>query len=211
MLNIVAAGAAALAMAAPSSLIIQTPLDAPPTDKMVIEVVTVNGTGCPIGTAAVAVSPDNTAFTVTYSEYVAEVAPGLPASASRKNCQLNLNVHVPSGFTYAINQTDYRGYASIAAGATATERASYYFQGSTATGAITNTIVGPYEDVWQYTDYVAVASMVWRPCGGDQRNLNINTSLVVSKGRSGTANSYMVMDSTDGSLSTIYHFNWARC
>ncbi|MEV5463495.1 DUF4360 domain-containing protein, partial [Streptomyces cellulosae] len=43
----------------------------PPPDKIVIKVATVNGSGCPQGTAAVAVSEDNTAFTVTYSDYLA--------------------------------------------------------------------------------------------------------------------------------------------
>jgi hypothetical protein len=48
----------------------------PPTDHIVIDVVTVNGSGCPPGSAAVAVSPDNTAFTVTYSQYLAQVGVG---------------------------------------------------------------------------------------------------------------------------------------
>lgn len=46
----------------------------PPPDKIIIKVATVNGSGCPQGTAAVAVSEDNTAFTVTYSDYLAQAA-----------------------------------------------------------------------------------------------------------------------------------------
>lgn len=56
----------------------------PPPDKIVIKVATVNGSGCPQGTAAVAVSPDNTAFTVTYSDYLAQVgAPPNPPRSAR--------------------------------------------------------------------------------------------------------------------------------
>ena len=76
--------------------------DPPPTDHIVIDVITVNGSGCPAGTAAVAVSPDNTAFTVTYSDYLAQVGIGSVPTDFRKNCQLNILVHVPQGFTYAI-------------------------------------------------------------------------------------------------------------
>src|SRR5688572_12725799 len=90
-----------------------SPFDNPPPDKIVIKVATVNGSGCPRGTAAVAVSPDNTAFTVTYSDYLAQVGGGAPSNAFRKNCQLNLIVHVPGGFTYAIASVDYRGFASL--------------------------------------------------------------------------------------------------
>lgn len=50
----------------------------PPPDKIVIKVATVNGSGCPQGTAAIAVSEDNTAFTVTYSDYLAQAAWATP-------------------------------------------------------------------------------------------------------------------------------------
>lgn len=83
----------------------------PPPDKIVIKVATVNGSGCPQGTAAVAVSEDNTAFTVTYSDYLAQAGGDSPPTAFRKNCQLNLLVHVPQGFTYAVAGADYRGFA----------------------------------------------------------------------------------------------------
>jgi len=76
--------------------------DAPPVDRVVVDTVTVNGSGCPAGTAAVAVSPDNTAFTISYSSYIAQVGVGASPTDFRKNCNLNLFVHVPPGFTYAI-------------------------------------------------------------------------------------------------------------
>ncbi len=104
--------------------------DDPPPDKIVIKVATVNGSGCPAGTAAVAVSADNTAFTVTYSDYIAQVGGSSDPTAARRNCQLSLLVHVPQGFTYAIASADYRGFAALRPGARGTERASYYFQGS---------------------------------------------------------------------------------
>ncbi len=59
----------------------------PPPDRIVIDVVTVNGSGCPAGTAAIAVSPDNQAFTVTYSDYLAQVGVGSKPTDFRKNCQ----------------------------------------------------------------------------------------------------------------------------
>src|SRR3954452_2643507 len=110
----------------------------PPTDRIVIDVVTVNGSGCPAGTAAIAVSPDNTAFTVTYSAYTALIGVGAAATDWRKNCQLNIVVHVPQGFTYAISKVDYRGFASIQGGANAIERANYYFQGQSQTAYVSH-------------------------------------------------------------------------
>src|SRR5689334_6347824 len=183
----------------------------PPPDKVVIDIATVNGSGCPQGTAAVAVSPDNTAFTVTYSAYLAQVGGSSDPTAFRKNCQLNLIVHVPQGFTYAIASADYRGFAALQSGANSTEKASYYFQGSSSTAAITHPFRGPYNDNWQATDVTDWAQLVWAPCGV-QRNFNINTELRVNAGTSTPGStSFMTMDSTDGDISTVYHLAWKEC
>src|SRR5690606_10032907 len=89
----------------------------PPPGQVTVDLVTVNGSGCPAGTTAVAVSPDNTAFTVTYSDYLAQVGLGARPIDARKNCQLSVVVHVPQGLTYAVAQADYRGYAYLEPGA----------------------------------------------------------------------------------------------
>jgi hypothetical protein len=184
----------------------------PPIDRIVIDVVTVNGTGCPAGTAALAVSPDNTAFTVTYSAYTAQVGVGATPTDWRKNCQLNIVVHVPQGFTYAISKVDYRGFASLAQGASAVERANYYFQGQSQTAYIAHNFAGPLGDDWQTSDEVPIAALIWAPCGA-LRNLNINTELRAVAGTSDTTKttSFITMDSTDGALNTTYHFSWATC
>lgn len=184
----------------------------PPTESIVVDLVTVNGTGCPAGTAAVAVSDDNTAFTVTYSDYLAQVGVGASATDFRKNCQLSVQVHVPSGFTYAIAQVDYRGYAYLEAGATGIEKASYYFQGMSQTTAVSHAFVGPVDDNWATTDTADLIAASYLPCG-EQRNLNINTELRVNGGTSDTSSttSLMTMDSTDTAISTMYHFSWMEC
>jgi hypothetical protein len=183
-----------------------------PTDKMVIELVTVNGSGCPAGTAAVAVSDDNTAFTVTYSDYLAQVGVGSTSTDFRKNCQLNLAVHVPQGFTYAVAAVNYRGYGYLEPGAIGTQKAQYYFQGQASTDQRTHTFNGPLDDNWEANDTTDLASLVYAPCG-EIRNFNINTELRVSAGTSDPTKttSFMTMDSTDGDVSTTYQLSWEKC
>jgi hypothetical protein len=194
--------------ASPASATIENP----PPDHIVVEVVTVNGSGCPAGTAAIAVAPDNTAFTITYSEYMAVVGLGSTPTDFRKNCQINVLVHVPQGFTFAVAKADYRGFASLANGAKAMQKANYYFQGNSQTEFRTHRLNGPWDDNWQATDETEIPALVFRPCG-EQRLLNINTELRVDKGTSDTkkTTSLIAMDSTDGSINTIYHFHWKRC
>ncbi|HCA85943.1 MAG TPA: DUF4360 domain-containing protein [Streptomyces sp.] len=183
-----------------------------PPEKIVVGVNTVNGSGCPAGTAAVAVSSDNTAFTVTYSDYLAQVGVGSQPTDSRKNCQLNLDVFVPHGFTYAIASVDYRGYAYLQDGATGLQKASYYHQGSAETFSSAHHFNGPYDDNWQATDTTEIGELVYAPCGV-QRNFNINTELRVDGGESNTkaSTSFMAMDSTDGAVNTVYRIAWKEC
>jgi hypothetical protein len=195
-----------------SSLAAPTSAVTPPPDAITVDVVTANGSGCPAGTAAVAVSPDRTAFTVSYSQYLAQTGVGTRPTDFRKNCQLGLDVHIPPGFTYAIAEADYRGYAHLAPGATGSETASYYFQGDPQTTRATHPFTGGTDSDWQTKDTVDVAALAFEPCG-EERNININTELRVNAGRSNPrrTTSFLTMDSTDGSISTVYHIAWKRC
>lgn len=211
MLSAVVAGVMALSsIVAPQAW--NTP---PPPDKIVIDVVNAIGTGCPLGTSAVAVSQDNTAFTVTYSAYTALVGVGAGPLDGRKNCQIGLRVHVPQGFTYGIAQADYRGFAHLEKGSNGLERANYYFQGNSPTAFIQHALTAPsavFEDDWHFTDTTEVGAIVFKPCG-EERNLNINTELRAAAGSSDPkkTTSFVTMDSTDGSITTVYHFAWLFC
>jgi hypothetical protein len=212
MFQVITTGALALSLLGSPILTLPPSQTTPPAGAIIVDLVTVNGTGCPAGTAAVAVSADNTAFTVTYSAYTAMVGVGALPTDLRKNCLLSIRVNVPAGFTYAIAQVDYRGFGHLEAGASGTERANYYFQGSSVTPYLAHTWPGPLDDNWQGTDKVDIAALVYAPCG-ELRNLNINTELRVAAGTSDTktTTSFMTMDSTDAAISTIYHFAWAKC
>ncbi|GAB3651785.1 DUF4360 domain-containing protein [Glycomyces tarimensis] len=205
------AGAAALAavmLAGPVQA--DAELAEAPNGKITIDVATVNGSGCPQGTATVAVNKDNTAFTVTYSRFLVQAGGHSDATDIRKNCQINLAVHIPSGFTYAIAKADYRGLGHLQQGATGMQKASYYFSGDSATIGSTHELNGPYNGDWQFTDKTSVSELVYQPCG-EQRNLNINTELRVRAGDDPSLKSFMAMDSTQGSVATVFQFAWKRC
>ncbi|MFI0411323.1 DUF4360 domain-containing protein [Actinomadura sp. 3N508] len=178
-------------------------------DGVTIEVATINGSGCPKDTAAIALNKTNDAFTVTYSQYIAQVGGSSKPTDARKNCQINMIVHVPQGFTYAVSSTDYRGYADLKPGASAQQTASYYFQGDPRTRRYTYPVKAPFSDYWQNTDVVDVSQLVWSPCG-EQRNFNVNTDLRIETTDASKV-SFIGIDSTDGSIKTTYHYSWKRC
>ncbi|MFD8637405.1 DUF4360 domain-containing protein [Streptomyces sp. NPDC059533] len=207
-----AAVTAALVTLSPSAgASASAPAGLAPSDKVTVDVATVNGSGCRPGSATVAVAPDNSAFTVTYSEYVAQAGGGISAVEGRKNCLLSLIVHVPQGFTYAVAQVDYRGFGSLQPGAVGTQKASYYFQGMSQTAQRSHRFPGALDDNWQATDTTGIEALVFAPCG-EQRNFNINTELRAEVGTSDPSKiSFMALDSTDGSINSKYHFSWKQC
>ncbi len=179
-----------------------------PTGRVVIEVVKVNGSGCRPGTATVAVSADNTAFTVTYNGYLAQAGAGAKKKDQQKDCKLKLKVGVPKGFTYTISGIDYRGYARLERGATGRMGADYSFQGSNRTISVNHPFTAPVDDDWQVTDTETAG---FEPCG-KQRALDIDTELEVGVGTSHpTTTSVLAMDSTDGAVRTTYHLAWQTC
>lgn len=182
-----------------------------PSEKVTVDVATVNGSGCRPGSATVAVAEDNSAFTVTYSEYLAAAGGNTSPLDGRKNCLLSLVVHVPQGFTYAVARVDYRGYGNLQPGAIGTQKASYYFQGMKQTDYRTHKFQGELDDNWQASDTTGIEALAFAPCG-ELRNFNINTELRAEIGASDpTKTSYMALDSTDGSINSVYHFSWKQC
>ncbi|WP_439380611.1 DUF4360 domain-containing protein [Amycolatopsis lexingtonensis] len=203
----VVAGMILSALAAP----VESPATSAPAEKITLDIKTINGSGCPAGTATASadVAADNTSFTVRYTNFTAKAGGGAPALEGRKNCQINVLVHVPQGFTYAIAEADYRGYAHIESGASALEQANYYFTGTAPTARVRHTFPGPFHGVWRASDVTEVEELVFAPCG-ESRNLNINAELRADAGTSG-GGSFIEMDSEHASVDTIYHFAWKTC
>jgi hypothetical protein len=181
----------------------------PPSGNITVDVVTLNGSGCPLGSAVVKMQSDNTGFKVVYSEYLATTGPKLAATEARKNCQLNLLVHIPSGFTFAVEKTEYRGWAGLAKGAVGIQDANYYFQGESASATVSHTFNGPLTGMWKTQDVAAV--LAYAPCGAT-RNLNVNTSLRVDQGSADASSvNFMTMRSQTTDVWTLFNLAWKKC
>jgi uncharacterized protein DUF4360 len=174
-----------------------------------VDVVTVNGSGCPAGTASVAPSTDGKSFRVSFSDFLAQSGPGAKPTDFRKNCQLSLRVSNTGGRTYGISRITYRGFADLTAGAQGLQRSSYYFSGQSQTTRLSHTFTGPFSDNWETSDGSANGDIVYAPCG-ENRNLNINSELRVTSGSSGASN-FMAMDSAEGRVSATFELDWKSC
>jgi hypothetical protein len=181
----------------------------PPSDRVTIEKLSVNGTGCRPDTAAVAVSPDNAAFTVSYSTYLAQAGVGSKNKDERRTCSLTIRLNVPANLTYAISAVDYRGFAHLEPGASATLSARYHFQGTGAPAYTVHAFASGFDDYWQVTD-PAGAGAAFGACGKD-RKVDIDTELRALADRADAPTSLIAMDSTDGEATSTYHLAYRNC
>lgn len=170
MLNTAAAALVALSALAPTGAADEEE----PTASL--EVVTINGSGCPAGDADV--KTNERTFTIGYHTFLARAGGGSSPVDMRKNCQINIRVHVPDGFTYGLARTTYEGYTHLQDGASALNRVSTYLQGSSATASVSQSFTGPRSSDWETTYRPSFSEIQWSPCGSP-RNININAEVRV--------------------------------
>ncbi|PUU76911.1 hypothetical protein B9Z19DRAFT_1087407 [Tuber borchii] len=196
---------AGLSAAAPA------PQDAPPDPSQVsIEGITYAGSGCKAGSVAISPSGDYQTFTLSFDSYVASIGPGVPFVQKRKNCNLNVNIHYPSGYQYTLYTIDYTGFADLHTGVSASQTSEYWFPGDQHATFQTN-FNGPYTKTYSFTDTLASESLVWSPCGAST-TLNINTQLLLTSSDP-QASGIITTDVVDiqAKPKHIYGIKWKKC
>lgn len=166
------------------------------------------GTGCPSGTTAAVLSPDQKSLSILFDSYVAQTNVSQGKAADRKNCTIGIPVHVPQGYSISLFQVDYRGYTLVPWGGSVRFSSEYFFAGSRGPRRV-ESFIGPVDDDFLFTNYVAAEALVWSPCGAET-NLRINTSLVAQANRYGE-DTLASLDSADITAGVIYHIQWRRC
>lgn len=166
------------------------------------------GTGCPSGSASVTVSPDQSALSILFDSYITESGAATARTVDRKSCNISIPVRVPSGYSVAVFQVDYRGYNLVPRGGMAKFDAEYFWAGARGP-RVSRTFTGPTNDNFSISDALVATTMVWSPCGADVI-LRTNTSLM-SKSNSRGDQALSMVDSADITSGLIYRLQYRRC
>ncbi|KAK3395177.1 hypothetical protein B0H63DRAFT_64804 [Podospora didyma] len=199
----------AAALPAPENLPFHAMDGGPSGHEVEIVGIAFAGSGCPAGSVSGQLSSDLTTLTLLYTSFIAQSGKDIPATNYRKNCQLNVKLHYPSGWQFSVFKADYRGYAYLPKGDTGTCKATYYFSGDSRQVSSTMTIKGPYDDNYIKTDQFGTESTVWSPCGVEGL-LNINSEVRITPFDSGHL-ALLTVDSTDLKFKQIHYLQWQTC
>ncbi|KAJ2988363.1 hypothetical protein HDV02_005632, partial [Globomyces sp. JEL0801] len=189
-----------------SAAVVPVDANTPDQSQVYVQGITYGGTGCPQNTVSIAMASDQKTFTLIFDQFVASSGAGTTALDARKNCQVNVDLKYPPGFSYSIAQIDYRGYVNVPAGVTATQKANYYFAGQTAQIASQTKFVGPQSKDYTTSDKIEMANMVWSPCGAVARgNVNAQVRLEGDLTKAGQ----ITVDSIDDNIHKNKMFSFA--
>jgi hypothetical protein len=166
------------------------------------------GPGCPAGTASATLSPDSSALSILFDQYVVEAGRSAGRRIARKGCNVAIPVIVPQGFSVSIFSVDYRGFNSIPYGAQSRFNVEYFFAGSQGP-RYTKTFMGPVNDNYLLNNTLMASALIWSRCG-EQVTLRSNSDMMVMS-NSRMEDAMSTVDSIDIEAGLVYHLQWKRC
>lgn len=187
-------------------------LNDPPEGSVYIEDIVYGGTGCPNGTVGTSIAPSGLNFGVSFDQYIAGMGEGYTRADKRKHCELRINLRVPSGYSYAIADIIYRGYAELDKGIIGTLKSRYRFQGELLEAGFSKTVRGQVDKDFAYEDTLDLESFVWSECGATapvvlNTQIRLRSTPVAGPEAGGTIG----VDSVEGKLTQEYGLVWRRC
>ncbi|KAJ3210343.1 hypothetical protein HK099_008269 [Clydaea vesicula] len=182
--------------------------DKPPVGSVTIDKIIYGGSGCPGGTVSENFNYDATAITLLFDSYIASAGDGIPITENRKNCQLNVKLNVPQGWSYTLATIDYRFFVQLDRGVTAQQKADYYFQGFTESASKITNFSNYNNGDYAYRDEFGLGNLIWSECNA-KANMNINTQILLTAptGKKGI----ITTDSYDFAVTHIYGIQWRKC
>lgn len=172
------------------------------------------GSGCPIGTTAATISPDQKELSLIFDQFIAESNQQNQKLIDKKVCIMNVNLAIPSGWQIGLISADYRGFVALDAGSMGQHDVLYSFNKSFVTGSFGSDVFrGPMNDSYTISHQIQGGQISWSPCGVEQAQLTVRTSIVTQSQRSnGQISSAMVtLDSVDTSVRQSFKLAMQKC
>jgi hypothetical protein len=162
------------------------------------------GSGCPQGSAAMNISPDNLAFTLLFDSFVVE---GRPDSGNdvAAGCVATATVDEPAGWQFSVVRIDTRGFASVATkNASVEARLNVRLDGvgRPANGRLR--LRGPYSADFQLSAELQGNGGRWSSCNGTRHTIVVDSELKLRR------ETLAAVDSLDGEAQ-VGTIAWQHC
>lgn len=165
------------------------------------------GTGCNSSNARATLSPNGQQISILFDDYIVSAEGRFEPAIDRKNCDVNIPIRAPHGFSVALFTIDYRGFAALDSSSRLSFTADYSLSGRSSR-RYSREFQGPMNDNYTFRNEIRAELDVWSACGGTL-NLRTQSSMIAEAPAGGQAQGSI--DSMDIQSGIIYSFQFRRC
>lgn len=206
--------------------------DRPAPSRVIVHNPTYSGSGCPAGTAAVAMTSDNRAVSIIFDQFTTEAGAQMNKQETQKSCRIIIPLEAPQGYRMAVAQVDYRGFKYLPPKARAKLVAIHHIRHQLvkAVGPRVKSIQvfdGPNSEDFFMSSVIETKPLIklkgppildpalnpiLKTCGG-LYNLDIDVSIALATHKT-NEQAMITLDSIDGQMqdgSVAYHLQWEQC
>lgn len=184
--------------------------------SVTIRGVRMSGNGCSDSTAWATTTSDGKTLSVLFDNLKVDIGNGSEnpqATSLRKNCRVLIDVDVPQGFQYGLEQTDYRGFAALPVSAYGLHRFTQIIPGQPIVSAREAQLKGPIADDYAVSVRQKPGRVVFSPCNQRVQTIELLSELQVAyfpntKDRS---IAQINLDSVDTGVNSTFVMSWRKC
>lgn len=177
--------------------------------------VRLTGSGCNESNASANITPDGTYLSVLFDNFKAEIGQGSmnpQLSQLKKQCTVLIDMDVPFGYQYALESTEFRGFAALPASAYGYHRFTQVVPNGIPNMRETQ-LRGPIGDNYEAIVRQKPGRSPWSVCNSPQQTVQIlaELSLAYLPGSRDRSMAQINLDSVDTGVQSRFKMTWRPC
>jgi hypothetical protein len=178
--------------------------------------VRLSGSGCGPASASAVTTADGKTLSVIFDNYSVEIGNGSANPQSRslqKDCRVMIDVDVPAGYQYALEQTDYRGFVALPASAYGMHRFVQNVPSQPIVSMREAQLKGPMNQNYTVSVKQKPGRYVYSACNSKVQTIDLMSSLMVAylPNTSDRSIAQINLDTIDTNVASSFQLSWRRC
>ena len=184
--------------------------------SVVIRGVRLTGSGCSESTATASITADGQLLSLLFDNYSAEIGTGSQnpnATSIKKDCRVLIDVDVQAGYQYAIEQTEYRGFAALPASAYGFHRFTQIVPNQMVPSMREAQLRGPVSGNYEVKVAQKPGRSPYSNCNQAQQTIELMSELFVAylPNTSARQMAMINLDSIDTGINSRFKLSWRPC
>ena len=184
--------------------------------SVVIRGVRLSGSGCQESTANASITSDGQLLSLLFDNYAAEIGIGSKnpnLTQIKKDCRVLIDLDVPFGMQYAIEGTEYRGFAALPASAYGFHRFTQVIANQMPPSMREAQLKGPVSGNYEVKVAQKPGRSPFSTCNQPQQTIELISELMVSylPNARDRAMAMINLDSIDTGINSRFKLSWRPC